>query len=71
MKAIGIQQPKGDDGIAQVSGVEQYVFLVVKNMVDETCMRDERIKIVKKNLRVEFDMHESDEEGDEEFQLKL
>lgn len=41
--------------------------MVVQNLIDDVCMRDERIKLVKKNLRVEFDMHESDEEGDEEF----
>jgi hypothetical protein len=71
VKAVGIQQPKGDDGYAQASCIEQYTFMVTRNIIDDVCLRDERIKLVKKYLRVEFDMHESDEEGDEEFREKL
>ena len=46
--------------------------MLMQNLVDEVVIRDERVRIVRKRLQTELNLHESDdEEVSEEFQSKL
>ena len=43
---------------------DQYVFMLVQHLVDETVIRHERTKVIKQRLREELNL---DESVDEEF----
>lgn len=68
-----IQSPQGDkedlsDGRASrevttsVSPSDEFLVMLTQNLVDDTCIRQERIQIVRKRLQRELNIQESDEE---------